>query len=326
MVALAGSQMTDLQRPLRIVAFRSLSTLPLLAAQQQSFFAKRGLAVDIEYASQSLALRRGLAAGSYDIAQTAADNAVAMVENDCTDVVIVTGGDNGFNSLIVQPDLNDLTDFRGRSLVVDAPDTGFALVAYQILQNAGLTPGDYTVTPVGSSEMRFRELLQDPATGGAILGLPFSLQAVESGLRSAGAAVDLIGPYISSVTFVRRDWLAENSGLLTSYIAAHIEGLRWTLDPVNKAAVVAIIESSLSVSSVQAAESYRQAINGFATDAAFDHDGFKKVLDLRARFGSLAGKRPGAIDKYVDLTCWKSAQAQINFPRQRNSPEVVRQR
>jgi ABC-type nitrate/sulfonate/bicarbonate transport system substrate-binding protein len=304
--------MTVAQQSLRVVAFRSLSALPLLAAQQQSYFAGRGLAVEIEYASQSLALRRGLAAGSYDIAQTAADNAIAMVENDGTDIVIVTGGDNGFNSLIVQPDLRDLSDFRGRALVVDAPDTGFALVAYRILQDAHLAPGEYAVAPVGSSEMRLRQLLQDPASGGAILGLPFSLQATESGLRNAGSAVDMIGPYLSSVTFVRRAWLADNSERLTSYIAAHIEGLRWISDPANEAAVVALITSSLGVSPEQANDSYRQAIGGFTPDAAIDRDGFEKVLQLRSTYGSLAGKALGPIDKYIDLNCWTQARSQLN--------------
>ena len=304
--------MTIAAKSLRVVAFKSMSALPLLAAQQRSYFSKRGLTVDIEFASQSLMLRQGLAAGTYDIAQTAADNAVAMVENEETDVVIVTGGDNGFNSFIVQNDLRELAAFQGRALVVDAPDTGFALVAYRILQNAGLGKGDYAIKPVGSSELRLRELLQDVANGGAILGLPFSLQAVAAGLRNAGNAVDFIGPYLSSATFVRREWLRDNADVLVRYIAAHIEGLRWLLLPKNKKAVVALISSALTVPSDQADESYRQALSGFSADAEIDSAGFENVLRLRSEFGSLAGKNLGPIEKYLDLSCWTRAQAELN--------------
>jgi ABC-type nitrate/sulfonate/bicarbonate transport system substrate-binding protein len=248
---------------LRVVAFKSMSALPLLAASHRSYFSKHGLSVDLEFAPQSATLRRGLADGTYDVAQTAADNAIAMVENDGLDVVIVSGGDNGFNSLIVQDDLHDLTKFRGRTLVVDAPDTGFAFVAYRILKNAGLATGDYKVKPIGSSELRLRELCRDRANGAAILGLPFSLQAFGKGLFNAGSAVSHVGPYLSSATFVRRAWLNGNADTLVRYIAAHIEGLRWILAPQNKNEVVCFIASSLSVSVDQAAESYRQAVDGF---------------------------------------------------------------
>jgi ABC-type nitrate/sulfonate/bicarbonate transport system substrate-binding protein len=297
---------------LRVVAFKSMSALQLLAAQQRSYFSKRGRSVDIEFASQSLALRRGLATGTYDIAQTAADNAVAMVENDGTDVVIVTGGDNGFNSFIIQDGLRELADFRGRALVVDAPDTGFALVAYQILKNAGLAPGGYAIKPVGSSELRLWELHQDPANGGAILGLPFSLQAVAGGLRKAGNAVDFIGPYLSSATFVRRAWLRDHADTVVRYIAAHIEGLRWLLSPESKDEVVALISSSLAVPADQADESYRQALNGFSPDAEIDREGFEEVLRLRSEFGSLAGKKLGPIEKYLDLACWTLARTELD--------------
>jgi ABC-type nitrate/sulfonate/bicarbonate transport system substrate-binding protein len=259
-----------------------------------------------------LALRRGLAAGTYDIAQTAADNAVAMVENDATDVVIVTGGDNGFNSFIVQNDLHELADFRGRTLVVDAPDTGFALLAYRILKNSGLAKGDYAIKPVGSSELRLRELREDVANGGAILGLPFSMQAVASGLRNAGNAIDFTRPYLSSVTFVRRAWLDGSSDKLIRYIAAHIEGLRWLLNPENKRDVVVLISSSLAISLDQAAESYQQALSGFSVDAGIDCAGFENVLRLRSEFGSLACKNLGPIEKYCDLSYWTQALNELN--------------
>ena len=95
-------------------------------------------------------LRNGLAKGDHQIAHAAVDNAVAMVELAKADVAIVTGGDNGFNHVFVQPEINAYADLRGKTVVVDAPNTAFALLLYKALKDAGLNNGDYTVKPVGA--------------------------------------------------------------------------------------------------------------------------------------------------------------------------------
>ena len=66
-----------------------------------------------------------------------------MVELAKADAVIVTGGDNGFNRVIVQPEIKSFSDLRGKTVVVDAPNTAYALLLYKALKNAGLNKGDY---------------------------------------------------------------------------------------------------------------------------------------------------------------------------------------
>ena len=56
-----------------------------------------------------------------------------MIEVAKQDVVIVTGGDSGMNEFFVQPEVKSFADLRGRTLVVDAPDTAYALQAKKIL-------------------------------------------------------------------------------------------------------------------------------------------------------------------------------------------------
>src|ERR1700739_4675697 len=68
------------QTRLTIMVFPRMTNLPLFAAQQNGFFAKRDLAVDIKYAPNSDEQRAGLADGRFQLVHSAADNAVAMVE------------------------------------------------------------------------------------------------------------------------------------------------------------------------------------------------------------------------------------------------------
>ena len=99
-------------------------------------FAKHGLAIELLNTPNSDVLRDGLAKGDHQIAHAAVDNAVAMVELAKADVAIVSGGDNGFNRIFVQPEINGYGDLRGKTVVVDAPNTAYALLLYKVLRTA----------------------------------------------------------------------------------------------------------------------------------------------------------------------------------------------
>jgi ABC-type nitrate/sulfonate/bicarbonate transport system substrate-binding protein len=47
--------------------------------------------------------------------------------------------------LIVQRDIKSYDDLRGKTVVVDAPDTAYALLLYKMLEIKGLKKGDYVV-------------------------------------------------------------------------------------------------------------------------------------------------------------------------------------
>ena len=123
------------------MSFPGLSNLAIYAAQSQGLFAKYQLAVELAYTPNSQAQRDGLAKGETQIIHTAADNAVAMVELAKQDAIIVAGGDNGFNRIIAQPDIKALADLRGKTVIVDAPNTAFALLLYKALQVGGTEKG-----------------------------------------------------------------------------------------------------------------------------------------------------------------------------------------
>ena len=91
--------------PLRVNAFPNAKALPLHAGIAKGIFAAHGLDLALELTENSRSQRDGLAAGQFDIAQSALDNAVAMIEVARQDVVILSGGDSGMNEFIVQPEI-----------------------------------------------------------------------------------------------------------------------------------------------------------------------------------------------------------------------------
>jgi ABC-type nitrate/sulfonate/bicarbonate transport system substrate-binding protein len=287
--------------------------LPFYAGIEHGFFAKRGLTIDLQFTEGSDRQRTGLADGTIDIAHSAVDNAAAMIDVAKVDVVIVAGGDSGTNEFYVQDNIKDFPDIRGHAIVVDAANTAYALQAKKILLEHGLKPGtDYTLNPVGSGAHRLQALLDDKNNGGAVLNLPFSLLAAAKGLRSLGRTTDMLGPYQADGVFVRRDWARANANVLEQYLAGYIEALRWSLHPKNHSQAVAMLVDKLKLTPDLAEKSLTLIAKpgfGFARDAAFDMEGFRNVLALRAE---TEGGTPADPQHYLDLSYYDRALKLVN--------------
>ena len=299
--------------PLRVRVFPGVQNLPLFVGQARGVFAARGLAVELQVTANSQALRDGLAAGELEIAHAAVDNAVAMVEAAGVDVVVVMGGSNGLNELFVQPGIATVGDLRGRTVIVDAPDTAYALQLRKILLAHGLVAGrDYTIKPVGNTLLRMTAMREDPECAASMLNPPFSIIAERAGLRSFGSAVRLLGPYQATAGFALRSWARRNGPTLERYVQASVESLRWALAPPNRAEAVRILADRLELEADLAALTYARAADprdGLTPDARVDLEGFRSALALRAELGGFGGGRPPEPDKYYDPSYYERALA-----------------
>jgi ABC-type nitrate/sulfonate/bicarbonate transport system substrate-binding protein len=293
----------------RVNSFPNAKALPLHAGMAKGIFARRDLALQLSFTENSTKQRAGLAAGEFDLVHSAVDNAVALVELAKKDVVIVTGGDSGMNEFFVQAYVRSFADLRGRKVVVDAPNTAYAIQAKKILQKHGLKDGtDYTVVPVGRGELRLKAMAENRDYAAAILNLPFTIQAEQLGMRSLGNTVDILGPYQANGAFALRAWVESNGALLERYIAAYVESLRWVRRPENQAESTAILMEKLKVSREVAERTYSllvDPVRGFTPDAQFDMEGFRNLLALRAEIEG-GGAAPRA-EKYLDLSHYRRA-------------------
>lgn len=309
----AGAQVPlQAQTPLKVMVFPGIQNLPFYVAEEKGLFAKRGLAVELLIAPNSTELREGLAQNRHQIAHAGSDNAVALAELGKADVAIVMGGDNGWNQLFVQPEIASLAELAGKTVIVDAPNTSYALLLYKMLGTAGLKRGDYTVKAIGSTATRLQEMLKEKSYAASMLNPPFSLQAERAGLKAMGRAVDAVGPYQASAGFVIRSWAKENADTLTRYIGAYVEAQRWILDPASKTEAIALLAARQKLTSEIAEQVYALATDpatGFARDAALDIEGFRNVLKLRAEIeGQWGGKAPPA-EQYLDMSYRERALA-----------------
>jgi ABC-type nitrate/sulfonate/bicarbonate transport system substrate-binding protein len=310
--ALLGAHPAAAQEPtkLRVNVFAGIQNLAIFVGQTKGIFASHGLEVELQFTPNSPAQRDGLAKGAFEIAHAGVDNSVALAEAGVGSVIVM-GGDSSMQELFAQPEVKSIADLKGRTVIVDAPDTAYALIVKKALLKEGLQEGrDYVMKPTGGTAARYGLMKEHKEYAASMLNPPFSISAIRDGLHSLGAAVKLVGPYQGTGCWVLRSWAESNSPALERYLAAYVESLRWALNSANRTEAVALLAERLKTPSDIAAATYDAAadpVNGLAPDARFDMDGFRNVLALRAESQGMWGGTPPLPDKYVELSYYRRA-------------------
>ena len=286
-------------------------------AQSNGIFAKYGLEIQIPRSASggSEEVRKWLSSGELDLADYGVDNAIAMVENAGVDVILVAATDYTPTELMAQPEIKSLSDLRGKTVLVDAPNTQNALALKKILSTVGLNAGtDYQMKEAGGTPARIGAMLKQKEFAATMAPGQTAAQARQDGLVSLATTSNLFGPVLRWGVFTRRQWAKENSDLLVRYIAAHIEAQRWLMNPANKDEVIDMILRQRKMSRELAAGIYQMDMgpNGLAKDAAIDVARFSNLLKFRAEVeGSWGGKAP-APDRYYDVSYYEKALSMVN--------------
>jgi hypothetical protein len=147
---------------------------------------------------------RSLEAGEFDVVMTSPDNVLAyrfLSANPLQrnlPVEILAGVDRGLGlSLCLAPSVTNVVDVRGRVVGVDVPGSGFAFVAFALLERAGLGKDDYTIESLGSTPRRAAALAEGTCAA-TVLNAGNELRATAAGCRVVSTVAD-VGPYLGTV-------------------------------------------------------------------------------------------------------------------------------
>ena len=228
--------------------------------------------------------------GEFDAVFTSPDNVLAyryLPANplgELLDVEVVAGLDRGLGLCLgARPHLTDPADLRGGRLGVDVPNSGFAFVAYALLEHLGLTRDDYGVVPLGSTPKRAVAL----RTGGCdvtVLNAGNELTARTHGCALL-ADVTGLGPYIGTV--VARMRSASGGEAVDRLVAALRETANriqsGKLDEETSAAATRVLGLGITTAAEHLAVLCNPA-RGLIPDGSVDAASLTTLVDLRRRF------------------------------------------
>lgn len=306
--------MSDL-KPVRIIAFPGAPNLPTFAALEQGYFADEGLAVELALTASSVAQAERTAAGEFDIVFTAFDNVVAYGEGQGAaadgvdpDYVVLTGATQLELAIVTAPEVKAYADLKGRSIALDALTTGFAFVLFDMMEKSGLGRDDVTFVAVGATPQRWQSVKAGDHAATLTIE-PFTSIAKRSGFNVLDVSSNHFASYQGGSIAARRAYAAENPETVKVFIRAYLKGLAWTLDPANREAGAALLQSRMPDIQPAAVPSIMASLlsprSGLTPGAHILPEGMRTVLDLRSRYGK-GGKVLTDIEKYLDLSFFEA--------------------
>lgn len=319
LLAYAAPDFAQERKPVRMSTFHAPFTWPIWVAQSKGFFVKQGIDLQYTPTPDSVVLFTGLVEGKFDIVMAAMDNLVAYREGqgevplDGSDLFVMMGGHSGFLRLATVPEVKSFADLKGKTLSVDTPTSGFALVLREMLERGGLKEGDYQFVRIGAGVRRLEALLEKRQAG-TLVTAPQDVFLRSKGFNVLASAVDIFGSYQGTVGITRHAWAESNRDTLVGYIAAVISGVEWLYDPANKEEAVSIFLANQKGATAQLAQNAYQTLlsprEGFARRAKIDMEGVRTVLALRSKYG-VPPRKLGDPEKYYDPRYYAEALKQL---------------
>ena len=170
--------------------------------------------------------------GGLDAALTSPDNAMAYRRSAANplgrtvDVRILAAVDRGLGlSLFTAPGVDPAAGLRGRVLGVDAPTSGFAVAAYELLERRGLRRSiDYEVEQLGTTPARAAALVAGRCTM-TMLNAGSDLRAEAAGCTRV-SRVSALGPYVGTVLAALGDAVERDPSPLRRLTSVIVEACR----------------------------------------------------------------------------------------------------
>ena len=176
-----------------------------------------------------------------------------------------------------------------------------------MLDNADVSRDDVTMVQVGATPDRW-ESVETGKHAGTLTIEPFTAMAQAAGFRVLESSLQTVESYQGGSFAARRRWAADNSNALTAFISGYLDGLAWTLNPMNRnEAADALLRNMPNINPKainRIMDKLLSPATGLTPDATIDKDGFETVLALRSQYGE---REITDASKYLDLSFYQKA-------------------
>jgi ABC-type nitrate/sulfonate/bicarbonate transport system substrate-binding protein len=310
----ASNQSRSLTR-LDVVAFQGSSNLPLWLGIERGLFVREGLAVTLHATTGAIPQMLDMMAGKYHIAATAMDNIPGFTEGQVEvavppgfDVLALAGVHSGSNFVVSRPEIRTFADIRGKTVSVDALQSGYGFVLYRVLEDHGLKLNlDYTAVAVGSGPGRLESMKAGSSVAG-LLSAPNDIQARKLGFNVLADTVESLSAYQATTYAARRSWAHRHRREVVGFLRAAIAATDLIFE--DKAGAIAVLRKNLASLDQRRAETVYDGLTsgrgGFNRKCKLNMDGVRIVLELRSRYAEpkMAIDNP---ENYIDLSYYDEA-------------------
>ncbi|HLH21369.1 MAG TPA: ABC transporter substrate-binding protein [Chloroflexota bacterium] len=284
---------------------------PLYVTEDAGFADRAGVDIETTITNSASDGMNAMLGGSLDVNALGAD-AVILAQAHGADVIGVAGLTNRPPySLLVQPEITQVEDLRGKTLGASSLKTGEVVFLRALLQRYGLGEGDYDVVVAGGSRTRVSAMLTHQVDG-TLMPPPDSYRLEDAGMRRLAETTEALPDYQFQLLVTTRQWAQAHAPTLERFLGAYTQAIAWLYDPANRDQATSILQNRMQLSEDYAQRTYAQWIEQeqpFARGGEPTMPGLKATEDLLLSSGEATAPLP-AQDRYLDLHYLEAATRQ----------------
>ena len=292
---------------------RAVSSLYLYVAEQQGFFARENVAVEIvQIPGGTGNMVAALDRGEVDVTQTATPYLIQAALNGSPAVAIAGTTANPIYSLIAKPQIKDFADLEGKLIGLSLPVDTISISMRKLLALKKLDETDYRVKELVGSPVR-AACLKSGECDAVPLGQPDDLIAIKNGYRRLGLSTEAVASFQFEVIAARRDFAETHGPALIGFVSALADAFRFIRDPAHRdeaaKAVVALTGTSDDIARETLALYLDPDRGVLPQHAEIDLGGLAQVIAFMGEGGTIKPPLP-APERFVDRQYLRAAGAQ----------------
>lgn len=200
---------------------------PLILAQDEGFFKKAGLTVNVVSLSTPPNVINALASGAVNVGEDGTDSIIAAVTHNLPLKIVAPIFAADPYSLVVSPSITSIDQLKGKTIMLGTKQDVTAITLAAMLKPYHLTLDDFSIVVAGSTPARYQALLSGNAQGSMLLQ-PFDLLAESQGYHVLGSSGrDTLKNWLFTTLAVNTSWGAANKPAVTAMIKALRDGVQY---------------------------------------------------------------------------------------------------
>lgn len=291
------------------------SGVVVFVAQDQGFFKKYGVDVDIRKFENGTAAAQAVVAGSLDLSLSPTPGVIRMASNASVPVIAIWGMAHPDWILgSTDPKKNKCTDLKGQAVGVDSVGGARSVALGAFLRSCGLTLDDVKQVALGSNAGA-------AMVAGQINFAPLHTDDVPAIAEQLGHPVTTISTFkqISPISHYlvltsTKDRVKAKRDQFVRVLAALIEATNYMVDPKNLdrvAQIATVTGRKQSVMKAALPEFYKIEFWPVGNDG-LSRKNIEAAIEVQKKVGGIkSDKKPVPYDQLVDPSLWKDAAAMV---------------
>lgn len=286
----------------------NLNHWPVYIAQEQGFFTREGITLDLVQTRSSVSSVQFTTSGSVNVATATADAIISGIAQG-GNARIVGGFNRAAYALVAKPEIATYEALRGKVVGVSALRAGETPLIRALFRARGLGDDDYQFIVAGGTPERITAL-RSGTIDATMLTPPLDLPLVKDGFTNLGSSLEVLPDFAFLVLMANTQWASANRDAMTRVLRSLVAATDWLLAPPNRDQAVRILADRLKTTPEEAAQTYDATVASnpplFYPKMQISESSLKSTLDSLVEAAVLNQSQVDAT-RYLDSTYLEQA-------------------